>query len=67
MCCLDEVGYVYWYFFNLGVVELFNFVYYVDIISSDKVDCNIFVIEMIIMINVMNVVFMVGGEIVVDD
>ena len=64
---LDEVGNVHGHFLDLGAVELLDLTHHADIIGGDKVDGNALSAETTTTANAVDVVFAVGGEIVVDD
>src|SRR5579859_3688465 len=75
---LDQVGDVHWHLLDLSRVELLNITHHSDILSGNKVDCNTNVstslrrtvplaTETTTTTDSVDIVFAVGGKIVVDD
>ena len=64
---LDEVSDVHWHLLDLGAVELFDFSHHADILSGNEVDRNTLSSKTTTTANSVDVVFTVGGQVVVDD
>jgi len=65
--CLDEVGNVHGHLKDLSRVELLDLTEHAGVIGGDKVDGNTLTTETTTTTDTMDVVLLVGGEIVVDD
>lgn len=64
---LEKIGDVHWHLFNSGVVELLNVLESSLVLLGDEVDGSTLTTESTTSTDTMDVVFSVGGEIVVDD
>ena len=64
---LDEVGDVEGHLLDLGVVELFNFTHHGDVLLGDEVDGHTLTTETTTTADTVDVVLLVGGEVIVDD
>lgn len=64
---LDQVSNVHGHLEDLSAVELLNLAEHAGVISSDKVDSNTLTTETTSTTDTMDVVLLVGGDVVVDD
>jgi len=64
---LDKVSNIHWHLLDLGGIELLDLTHHTNIISGNKVDCNTFSSKTTTTTDSVNVVFAVGGKVVVDN